>query len=90
MIDLNHEYALLEDGTIEPLWYHSEDGTKEQRWCYKDEENGQYYLDHDRWFKFNGLSTVGRFHHRIIRTADTEEELREKKSEDYVADNDEE
>ena len=56
----------------------SEEGEKMKEmdiseYAYKD---GQYYLDHDRWFEFNGLPAHGRFHHRIIRTADTEEELK--------------
>lgn len=73
MIDLNHEYALLEDGTIEPLWYHSEDGTKEQRDAYQ--ENGKFFLNHDRWFSYLGITGISQYHHKIIRTSDSKEEL---------------
>ena len=73
MIDLNHEYALLEDGTIEPLWYHSEDGTKEQRDAYQ--ENGKFFLIHDRRFSYLGITGISRYRHKIIRTSDSKEEL---------------
>ena len=79
MIDLSHEYALLEDGTIEPLWYHSEDGTKEQRNAYQ--ERGKFFLDHDRQFSYLGITGISRHHHKIIRTSDSKEELEKENKE---------
>ena len=66
MINLSNKYALLEDGTVEPLWF---DET-EQRTCYY--EDGVAYLDHDRW---DNPYMQKRCHSRILATANTEEEL---------------
>ena len=74
MIDLNHNYALLDDGTIEPLWYNNDHSPDNQRMAYKDED-GKYYLDHDIYFEFMGKQAQGYVHSEIIRTADTKEEL---------------
>lgn len=73
MINLNHKYALLEDGTIEPLFY---EFNGEPRDAYQDEE-GKFYLDHDRWKNRN---LVVYYHHRIIATSDDEEELKNKEN----------
>lgn len=71
MIDLRHKYALLEDGSIEPLQYY--DG--EPRDAYMD-YNGNYYLDHDVYdvvanVRFNILHKRS----RIIRTSNDRHEL---------------
>ena len=76
MIDLSHNYALLDDGTIEPLWYNNDHSPDNQRMAYKDED-GKYYLDHDRPLHYGGgFSLIMAYvHSEIIRTADTKEEL---------------
>ncbi len=64
MINLTHAYALLEDGSIEPLWY--ENG--EQRNAYQD-EGGSYYLDHDVPFAYGTLRGIAYSHSRIVKTS---------------------
>lgn len=71
MIDLMHRYALLEDGTIEPLQYY--DG--EPRDAYQGED-GLYYFDHDVWDEAaNVRFNVQRKHSRILRTGNDRHEL---------------
>ena len=77
MINLDHNYALLEDGTIEPLWYGKDHSDFENRRMAYKGEDGKYYLDHDRYFKRGHLEGWAYYHHQIIRTADTKEELKE-------------
>lgn len=72
---MNHKkYGLLEDGTIEPLYYDfkDEDGNpiNEQRMI--EEENGEYFLLHDVWMA-GGIAFCC---HKIIKEADTKEELK--------------
>ena len=44
MIDLNHNYALLKDGTIESLWYGNDHSDiLNQRMAYKDEDVVKVY-----------------------------------------------
>lgn len=70
MISLKHRYALLNDGTIEPLFY----SNGETRMAYKDED-GKFYLDHDRWGEFLGNRACFYCHHELVRTSDNREEL---------------
>ena len=72
---MNHKkYGLLENGTIEPLYYDfkDEDGNpiNEQRMI--EEENGEYFLLHDVWMA-GGIAFCC---HKIIKEADTIEELK--------------
>ena len=68
MINLGHIYALLEDGTIEPLHY----SWGELRDVYRDED-GTWYMDHDRWI---GEGTICAYcHHCILATGNYREEL---------------
>ena len=71
MINLGHNYALLEDGTIEPLWYGKDHSDFENRRTAYKGEDGKYYLDHDKW-KGN---IVFFCHHKIVKTANTKKEL---------------
>lgn len=75
MIDLSHKFALLEDGSVEPLFY--EDGDPRQAY----EEDGKFYLDHDVWFEFGGGMCQAYMHSEIVRTADSTEELEECRTE---------
>lgn len=59
------KYALLEDGTIEPLYYDNDELRR------VEQENGAYYLYHD---VFKG-SCIAYYRHKIIKEADTKEEL---------------
>ena len=59
------KYALLEDGTIEPLYYSNGELRR------VEQENGAYYLYHD---VFLG-SCIAYMRHKIIKEADTKEEL---------------
>ena len=59
-------YALLEDGSISPLKY--SDGSL--RWI--ELEDGEYYLYHDVWTG----KAIALYRHKIIKEADTIEELR--------------
>lgn len=68
MIDLKHKYALLSDGTIEPLHYY--DG--EPRDAYQD-RNGIFYMDYDV-FDQERFSLQYK-HSRIIRTSNKRHEL---------------
>lgn len=70
MIDLTHKYALLEDGTIEPLYY--SDG--EMRMAYRDRDE-LYYLDHDVWGEIFGHRAIFYHHSRILATSDIRENL---------------
>ena len=70
MIDINHNYALLEDGTIEPLWY-DEEHTERRDVHHVGPD--RFYLDHDRWS--GNIQTL--YSHKIVRTANTIEELQE-------------
>lgn len=72
MINLSQKYALLEDGTIEPLWFEFDE--TEQRTCYYEE--GVAYLDHDRC---DNPYLQKRCHHRILATANTKKELYDEK-----------
>ncbi len=68
----HRKYGLLEDGTIEPLWYDD----KEMRDITK--EKGKYYLLHDR-FSFDEKGNLRRIcycKHQIIKEADSVEELK--------------
>ena len=69
MINLLHKFALLANGTIEPLYYSDGD----MRMAYK--EDGKYYLDHDVWGDFMGHRCCAFLHDEIVRTANTKEEL---------------
>jgi len=60
-------YCLLKNGDIESCYY----GDGEMRFIYK-EEDGKYYLYHDKIFAF-GIATC---HSEIIAFADTEDELK--------------
>ena len=73
----NELYALLEDGTIEPLYYHKSKrklDLKEPRDFYKEGNN--WYLDHDKFSK----KYMARFHHKIIAFGNTKKELKEKQN----------
>lgn len=70
VISLNHKYALLENGTIEPLFY--SDG--EPRMAYQGED-GKHYLDHDVWGEFMGRRACFYCRHEIIKTSDDRDEL---------------
>lgn len=80
MIDLKHKYALLEDGTVESLYY--ENG--EPREAYQDYD-GKYYLVHDRLIRINrtnrrlirinGANRIALCYSRIVATADDIKEL---------------
>ena len=63
------KYALLENTTIEPLYYDNE--CKERRMFYP--EGRSWYLDHDKF----GNGCCIRFHHKIIRFGNTKKELKE-------------
>jgi len=66
----HQKYALLEDGTIESLYYEN----NEPRWIEK--EGKYYYLIHDRpIIKDNKLVAVALCKNRIIKEADNKEEL---------------
>ena len=69
MIDLRHKFALLANGTIEPLYYYGE-----MRMAYQ--EDGKYYLDHDVWFSLPGFRRCCAYRHdEIVRTANSREDL---------------
>lgn len=71
MIDLNHKYALLENGTIEPLYY----SWGEMRTSYKGED-GNYYLDHDVWLSMPGFRRCCAYRHdEIVKTSNDRKEL---------------
>ena len=70
----NELYALLEDGTIEPLYYHKSKrklDLNEPRMFYKEGNN--WYLDHDRFSN----KCMARYHHKIIAFGNTKKELKE-------------
>ena len=72
MISLKHKYALLENGRIEPLRYTN----GEMRWVEKEGKTA--YLCYDDYKEILGqIATVT--HHKvpIVRTANTEEELKD-------------
>lgn len=69
MINLRHKFALLANGTIEPLYYSDGD----MRMAYQ--EDGKYYLDHDVWGDFMGHRCCAFRHDEIVRTANSREEL---------------
>lgn len=60
------KWCLLEVGNVEPCYY--ENGTLRE--IYKDRD-GKWYLDHDVYAHNMILS----MHHRIVKFADTAEEL---------------
>lgn len=71
MINLNHKYALLEDGSIEPLQYY--DG--EPRDAYMD-YNGNYYLNYDVYdVVANVRFKILHKRSQIIRTSNNRNEL---------------
>lgn len=72
MINLKHKYALLEDGTVEPLYYKN----GEPREAFQDED-GKCYLVHDRLIRINGANSIAFCHLRIIATADDIKEFEE-------------
>ena len=61
------KYCLLENGWIEDCYY----SNGEMRCIYP--EGRKWYLDHDKF----GNGCMIRFHHRILKTADTKKELKE-------------
>lgn len=67
-IDLNHKFALLETGEVEPLFY--EDGDPRQAY----EEDGEFYLCHDVYFDVPGTIKRGwaLCRDKIIATSDNE------------------
>lgn len=72
------KYGLLEDGSIEPLWYCNLYALDESEMRDIEEENGKYYLYHDRAsFDENGkLTRIAYCKHEIIKEADNVEELK--------------
>lgn len=75
-IDLHDKYALLDNGLVEDLWWDFGDGKKEPREAYKDED-GCYYLDHDRYMDTigDGVIECWRVHSKIIATANSVSEI---------------
>lgn len=71
MIDLRHKYALLENGSIEPLHYSS----GELRSAYHSFEDGKFYLDHDVYGTFMGCRCIAYRHDEILATSDSKDEL---------------
>ena len=65
MIDVKHRYALLENGTIEPLHY--SDGTL--RDVYQDWD-GLWYMDHEVRGTYTGRGCIAFRHDRILSTSD--------------------
>lgn len=66
------KYGLLEDGSIEPLWYDDIEMRDIRN------ENSEYYLLHDKFsFDDNGnLKRISYCKHKIIKEADNVEELK--------------
>lgn len=59
-------FALIEDNTIEPLYYGDSD---EQRWI--ELEKGKYYLYHNVLISENGkITSIALMRHRIIKESD--------------------
>lgn len=72
MISLKHKYALLKNGKIKPL--HSDD--RQVRWVKK--EKGITYLCFDELTEMLGqIAEVIHYTIPIVRTANTEEELKD-------------
>ena len=64
-------YALLEDNTIEPLYYDYDNN--EERWI--EEEDGELYLMVDRWNKDYTIQKLLKL--KIIKQSDNKEDLEE-------------
>lgn len=59
-------FALIEDNTIEPLYYGDSD---EQRWI--ELEKGKYYLYHDVLISENGkITSIALMRHQIVKESD--------------------
>ena len=65
MIDLNHRFCLLENGSIEPLWY----SNNEPRDAYQDEDG--YYLNHDEYINLGDRFMIAYVRDKIIQTSNS-------------------
>ena len=71
---MHKKYGLLEDGTIEPLYYDLDGDLLDpdnERHIEYDVKKGAFVLYHDRWFDGN----IAYCCHAIIRESDDKEEL---------------